>query len=151
MSDIHNDASKCRNHAAVKLLPVAVAAFVLFGSLAVYANISATDSYAAAKTYKVTITVKMGKSGSNCPVLYFYKGGSSKELAYGHKFYSGSKKIDPWTKSKPWFKTHSVKVVFTSVKLPKGKYKVVCDNGSKVKTVVSKLSVRKATKKTVKF
>jgi hypothetical protein len=134
-----------------RLLSIAVAVIVLFGALAVYAGVSATDSYAASKKYKVTITVNMGKSGSNCPVLYFKKGGVDTALGYGYKWYSGGKKIDPWTKSKPWFKKHKVKVVFTSVTLPKGTYKVVCDNGSKVKTVIPKLSVRKATKKTIKF
>jgi hypothetical protein len=46
---------------------------------------------------------------------------------------------------------NNVKVVFTSVKLPKGKYRVVCDNGVKEKTVIASLSVKKKTKKTVSF
>jgi hypothetical protein len=134
------------------LLPIAVAAFVLFGSLAVYAGVSTTDSYAAAKKYKVTITLKMGGNGSNCPVLFFYKNGVEKGLAYGSKWYVGSKRVsDPFSKSKSWFKRNSVNVVFTSVKLPKGTYRVVCDNGVKVKTVLSRLSVKKTTKKTVRF
>ncbi|MDR0519162.1 MAG: hypothetical protein LBG82_03815 [Clostridiales Family XIII bacterium] len=133
------------------LLPLAVAALVLFGALAVYFGVAGGSAYAASDDCKVTITVNMGKSGSNCPVLFFYKGGSNKALAYGHKFYTGGKKFDPWTKSKTWFKNHSVKVVFTSVSLPKGTYKVVCDNGSKTKTVISSLSVKKKMKKTVNF
>jgi hypothetical protein len=134
-----------------RLLSVAVAVIVLFGALAVYAGVSATDSYAASKTYKVTITVNMGKNGNDCITLFFNKGNTTKALGSGYKWYSGGKKIDPWTKSKPWFKKHNVQVVFTSVTLPKGTYKVVCDNGSKVKTVIPKLSVSKTTEMTVEF
>jgi hypothetical protein len=150
MSYFDSRALRRRRFAGKNLLPLAVAAFVLFGTLAVYAGVTAESSYAASKKYKVTITVNMGKSGSNCPVLYFYKGGKE-YLAYGNKFYSGGKKFDQWTKTKQWFKKHKVKVVFTSVKLPRGKYKVVCDNGSKTKTVITSLSVKKKVKKTVGF
>ncbi|MDR1495536.1 MAG: hypothetical protein LBS67_01260 [Clostridiales Family XIII bacterium] len=151
MSHTATHATKRRRFTAGRLFSIAVAAFVLFGLLAVYASVSTVDSYAAAKEYKVTITVKMGKNGSNCPTLSFQQGGKTKGLAFGYKFYTGGKKFDPWTKSKSWFKKHRVNVVFTTVKLTKGTYKVVCDNGIKIKTVKSRLSITKRTKKTVKF
>jgi hypothetical protein len=140
-----------RGFTAGSFLPALVAAFVLFGALAAYAGVSTVDSYAAAKKYNVTITVQMGKNGSNCPVLFFKKNGKTEALAYGNKFSADGEKFDPWTKSKLWFQSHSVKVVFTTAKLPKGTYKVVCDNGTRIKTVKSKLKVTKKTQNTVSF
>jgi hypothetical protein len=132
-------------------LSALIAAFVLFGALAAYAGASTIDSYAAAKKHNVTITVNMGKNGSNCPVLFFKKNGKTEALAYGNKFSTDGEKFDPWKKSKLWFQSHNVKVVFTTAKLPRGTYKVVCDNGTRIKTVKSKLKVTKKTKNTVSF
>jgi hypothetical protein len=127
---------------------------LIFGMLMLAAEASPVSA-ATAKT-KVTLTINMGKSGSSCPTLYFKEG--SKTAALGQvvsKWYiDGKYAKDPWSKfyKKGWdFGNHKIKVVM-SVKVPKGKYKVVLDNGKKTKTLYKKLSVsKKAVKKSVSF
>jgi hypothetical protein len=142
-----------RRSLKVQALSFLVIVALIFGILILSAEASPVS--AATKT-KVTFTINMGKNGSDCPALYFYKG--SKVVTLGQsvsKWYIDGKLVkDPWGKfyKSSWnFKNHKIKVVM-SVKVPKGKYKVVLDNGAKKKTFYKSLSVgKKALKKSVTF
>ncbi|MDR1134531.1 MAG: hypothetical protein LBL05_10235 [Synergistaceae bacterium] len=109
---------------------------------------------AAAPKYKVTLTIKMGKKGSNCPELRFAGGGKKYVAQAVSKWYIDGKQIkDPWSKfyGKGWkFKNHSVTVVMKK-KLAKGTYKVSMDNGSKVKYLGTVKVGSKNVSKTFRF
>jgi archaellum component FlaF (FlaF/FlaG flagellin family) len=134
------------------MLCICVMAFLVYGIL----GVSAPDleASAAAKKYTVTVTIKMGNSGSSCPELRFVKNGKTYIAQAVSKWYiDGKYTKDPWSRfySKGWkFKKHKITVVMKK-KLPKGSYKVSMDNGSKVKSL-GKVKVKsKAVKKTFKF
>ena len=150
MTDYYSFA-KTRALTSKRLLSIIVAACVCLGSLFIYLNASVVDANAAAKKeekkYKVTVTVNMGKNGSDCPVVYFKNGSKTTAIAYGKTFTTGGKSFKHKTKKAAWYKENKVKVVFTSVDLPKGKYKVTVDNGKKTKTLAKSLSITKALKK----
>jgi hypothetical protein len=136
----------------VRALSFLVIMTLVFGILMIAAEASPVS--AASKT-KVTLTINMGKNGSNCPTLYYFKGGKVWMGQAVSKWYIDGKLLkDPWDKfySKGWdFSKHKVKVVM-SIKVPKGKYKVQLDNGKKLKTLYKKLKVgSKTIKKKVKF
>jgi hypothetical protein len=117
-----------------RLVCVCVAVLLFYG----VAGVTAPDFSASAATpkYKVTLTIKMGKKGSNCPELRLIGGGKEYVVQAVSKWYiDGRQTKDPWSKfyGKGWkFKEHNVTVVMKK-KLAKGTYKVSMDNGSKVK------------------
>ncbi|MDR2714403.1 MAG: hypothetical protein LBB42_02605 [Coriobacteriales bacterium] len=108
----------------------------------------------AAKTYKVTLTIKMGKQGCSCPFLKLTKGSKNYYSQTVTKWYiDGSLAANPYSRfySSGWkFSNHTVKVVMT-VKVPKGTYKVYLDNGKKAKKIGTVKVVNKAVKKTLTF
>jgi len=84
-----------------RLLAAAVAlALWCLGGLAVAAPAQA----AAAKT-KVTVTIDLGKSGSECPALYFKKGAKTALAQVVKTWYiDGQKVAEPWDRfyAKGW-------------------------------------------------
>ncbi|MCL1891558.1 MAG: hypothetical protein FWG00_06100 [Coriobacteriia bacterium] len=126
--------------------------------LATTAVATATEPLAleplAAKKYKVTLTIKMGKQGCVCPFLTLTKGSKSYYSQVVSKWYiDGRLERDPFTRfySPGWdFSKHNIKIVMT-IKVPKGTYKVFLNNGKKTKQLGTVKVKNKAVKKTKKF
>jgi hypothetical protein len=139
---------------AVKLLAVCIA--VLLAFITIVSSAPDSKAFAAAKKYKVTLTIKMGKKGCECPLLIFKKSGKTYYSQAVSKWYIDGEYVkDPFTKSyffkDGWkFSEHNIKVVM-SKKLAKGTYKVSMDNGKITKSLGSVKVKKKAVKKTFKF
>jgi hypothetical protein len=133
---------------------------VFIATLLVYGIIGAAlpgfTADAAAKKYTVTLTVKMGKQGSSCPYITFTKSGKNYYAQTVSKWYIDGKYVkEPFDVfyggSGNWkFSKHTVKVVMKK-KLPKGKYAVYLDNGSKKKKLGTVTVKSKSVKKTFTF
>jgi hypothetical protein len=105
---------------------------------------------------KVTVQIKLGKNGCDCPLLTFKKGKKTYYQQAVSTWYINGKKTAYGTvmsraAKANYFKKHTTTVVM-KMSLAKGTYKVYLDNGKAVHKLTSKLVVgSKPVSKTYKF